>query len=324
MLHIDTPLVDYQKAATALNIKSVLMKLDNLQPEACSFKLRGLSNLISVAKNRNPSLNTIVSSSGGNAGLAATISARHFALKAVVFVPTTTPNTTRDILESYGAHLVVKGDVWDRTHEFAIQYLDSLDAGTAFYVHPFEHIDTWTGHSTLVHEINTKLGGLPDVIICSVGGGGLLCGILTGLIDLDPAKKPIVVCIETRGADSFSQSVIADKLVTLPEITSIAKSLGARTVSEGALRLRKLYGVDFVRSIVIDDREALNGVISFANDFRMLVEPACGAAIAGILSESLLRSVVPELTEDSVVVVEVCGGFGVTLEAIKNWQEMLD
>jgi L-serine/L-threonine ammonia-lyase len=326
MLHSVTPLISHPNAAKSLGIKSVVLKLDNLQPGG-SFKIRGLGYSIQKALSLNPSLKTVVSSSGGNAGLASTIAAAKLGLKVVVFVPSTTPESTRLVLKENGAQVQVKGSVWDETHQSAIAYLESLPAGSGFLVHPFENPagtnDTWLGHSSIIQEVMAQMPKLPDVIICSVGGGGLLCGILTGLItlDLEADKKPIVVCVETVGADSFAQAVHCGKLVTLPAITSIAKSLGAKTVSEGTLRLRKQYGDEFVRPLVVIDAVAVDGVTSYADQFRMLVEPACGVSLGVLAGE--IKTVVPELNGESTVMVEVCGGFGVTLDLIQSWQSQV-
>ena len=322
-LHQKTPLVKYKDAAQILQVKQVLMKLDNLQSSA-SFKIRGLGHCIQQALRKQPLLNTIVSSSGGNAGFAATIAAVELGLNVIVFVPNTTPESTRAILRKNGATVQVQGDVWDETHLKAMDYLDSLPKGTGFYVHPFEHPDTWIGHSTLIHEVNDQLQTLPDVIICSVGGGGLLCGILTGLIEVNPDKKPIVVAVETLGAHSFSEAVKAGRLVTLDGITSVAKSLGAKCVSQGTLDLRQRYGSGHVRSLVVSDQQAILGTLKFADDFRMLVEPACGASIAPVLVPGLLQQVVPELNATSLVMVEVCGGFGVDLKQLNSWKSQFN
>jgi L-serine/L-threonine ammonia-lyase len=315
-LHLNTPIVSAPFLASKLGVNQVLLKLDNLQPSS-SFKIRGLGHCIQKALESNPNLRTLVSSSGGNAGYAATLAAKHFGLAIFVFVPTTTSSTTIEQLQSNGASVIVHGSVWDETHLEAMRYLNELDQGTGFYVHPFEHEDIFQGHSSLVKEIVEEVGE-PDVIICSVGGGGLLCGILTGL--LQTSRKTVVVAVETEGAASFASSVKDDRLVTLDGIHSIAKSLGAKRVSEATLRLRSLYGKNLVRPFVVSDRDALDGVIDFANQFRFLVEPACGASLALVLNPKLLRKVIPELSADSKVVVEVCGGFQVTLEMIEEWK----
>ena len=142
--------------------------------------------------------------------------------------------------------------------------------------------------------------------------------------DFEVASLIIVVALETAGAASFAQAVLHDKPVSITVIDTIAKSLGARQVSQGTLDLRERYGKDKVRSLVVSDEQALDALVAFANSHRMLVEPACGAALApiGIANSgaNILQSLVPELSSESTVVVEVCGGFAVTLEMIEKWK----
>jgi L-serine/L-threonine ammonia-lyase len=315
-LHQNTPLVKSNALASALGVKEVYLKMDNLQPSS-SFKIRGLGYCIRRAMETNPQLTTLVSSSGGNAGYAATLVAKHYNLKICVFVPTTTSKTTIDQLESNGAMVVVYGSVWDETHLEAMRYLSQLEAGTGFYVHPFDHPDIFIGHSSVVDEIVSEIGE-PDVIICSVGGGGLLSGIVTGL--LKTMRKTIVLAVETDGAASFSAAVKADRLVSLDEITSIAKSLGAKTVSEATLRLRNEYGRNAIRSVVVTDKDAILGVTQFADLYRFLVEPACGASLALAFLPELFQHAVPECNTSMIVVIEVCGGIQVNLDMIEKWR----
>lgn len=268
---------------------------------------------------KQPNLNTIVSSSGGNAGIAATLVARKLGLDVHVFVPSTTPLKTREYLMHNGGNVIVAGNVWDEAHKEALNFLASLPLGTGFLVHPFEHEDIWQGHASIISEINSEIG-LPDVIVCSVGGGGLFCGILTGLLNLGSSKKPLVIAVETEGAASFNASVKAEKLVSIDAITSIAKSLGAKQVSEGALRLRETYGKEFIRSVVVSDSDALDGILNFQKHYGYLVEPACGASLCLAFNHKLLMKFVPELNLDSVVLFEVCGGFQVDEALIDQWK----
>ena len=322
-IHTVTPLQPNPKLASTLQVSNVLLKLDNLQPSQ-SFKTRGLGYSIQRAKLDNPRLAHIVSSSGGNAGFAATLVAKQMGLAITVFVPSTTTNDTCDSLRKHGATVVIAGNVWDEAHESALKFLDSLEMGTGFLVHPFEGENTWIGHSTLIDEVIEQSQKLPDVVICSVGGGGLLCGILTGLLRRPETPKTIVVAVETSGAASFAAAVAAGKLVTIDEISSIAKSLGAKRVSEGTLRLRDKYGTDLVRSLVVTDAMAVNAVDRYFKESGYLVEPACGATLAAVYYPDILKAIVPELTFESTVIVEVCGGFQVSHSLLELWKQQVN
>ena len=130
-----------------------------------------------------------------------------------------------------------------------------------------------------------------------------------------------MVAVETRGADSFAQAMEKGELVTLPGITSVATSLGATRVCARALR----YGLDErerVRSVVVSDEQACGACVRFADGERMMVEPACGAALAVVYGE-MLAGLGLGLREESKVVVVVCGGVGVSLEMLAEWRGMV-
>lgn len=206
----------------------------------------------------------------------------------------------------------------------------------AVYVPPFDSEDVWDGAATMVDEWETQLASsststvttspaegkgkerereVADVVICSVGGGGLFSGLCQGIETA--SSKTHIIAVETQGADSLNQSVKAKYLVTLPGITSIATSLGATQVCCSALA----YALeDNVSSIVVSDKQAVQACLQFAEEERMLVEPACGASLAVIYS-GLLKQVLGEVREDMKVVVVVCGGSNVGLDLLLKYKQ---
>lgn len=213
------------------------------------------------------------------------------------------------------------------------------------YVAPFDHQDVWDGHATMIPEILRQLadvkaetgtsndlssGGyvngseksrdghasiIPDAVICSVGGGGLLCGICQGIDAAGLSSQIKVVAMETLGAESFSQAIQQGHLVTLPRITSIANTLGARTVCSKALE----YGMrDMVVSQVVPDAAAVEGCRKLAETQRLLVEPSCGVCLAPLM-DGTLSTLLPNLNVDSNVVVVVCGGSNISLEILSDY-----
>ncbi|KAJ3112334.1 hypothetical protein HDU96_004678 [Phlyctochytrium bullatum] len=335
MLHA-TPLIEAAPIAHTLNVRSVYFKLDNLQPTG-SFKIRGMSHLVRHTKQHHPNLTTIVSSSGGNAGMAAAFAAKLNNLACRVYVPSTTSLLVQGRLRDLGAEVVVAGNVWNEANTAAEQHVREVNAangeGTARLVHPFDDPILWEGHASLAKEIDEEVkaregGRAPSVVVCSVGGGGLLAGVATGFKQLDDSERPILVGVETTGAGSWHAAVTegnGDRPVRIPAITSIAKSLGSLEVAQGLLDLRKEYGEKKVVSALVSDRQALDAVVKFADDHRMLVEPACGAALALAYAEpAALNAALPKgLGPEDIVVIVVCGGSAVTLDFIKDWDEHL-
>ncbi|KAI8912351.1 pyridoxal-5'-phosphate-dependent protein beta subunit [Powellomyces hirtus] len=325
-LHQVTPLVPAPLLARKNGVKHIYFKLDALQPGG-SFKIRGIGHHITKQLEAHPHLRIVVSSSGGNAGMAATVAGTALNLEVLVFVPSSTPLMMTTRLRAAGAQVIVAGTVWDEAHAAALLYVAERGADTAMIVHPFEGEALWEGHSSMVDEIADQLptGVVPDAVICVVGGGGLLSGVVQGLERCYSGgnKKPTVVAVETEGAASLAAAFAAGRPVPLAGgITSIAKSLGAVQISSQPLVLRDRYGADKVRSHVVTDAQAVAAVMAFSDEFRILVEPSCGAGLALVYSQGELVKALPELGPDSVVVVVACGGGMVTLELIDTWRKM--
>ena len=309
--HITTPLVRSAFLSSKLG-SEVFLKMDCLQPSG-SFKLRGIGATVAAAQRSGAS--GVVSSSGGNAGLATAHAAAALGLRCTVVLPSTTPDAVRAKLEDeYGASVVVFGDVWDEANVEAERLAE--ESGGAL-VHPFEGEETWRGHATVVEEVDAQLreAGAPpmDALVTCVGGGGLLMGLLRGLAAKERAQPVTVVAAETAGADSFAHSMAARKPLPLPGgITSIAKSLGATTPSAAVLAAALDYG--HVVPHVVSDAAAVAACAALANERRVLVEPACGAACAAVYGDPP-----PALQGKACVVVEVCGGAVVSLPALRQW-----
>lgn len=164
---------------------------------------------------------------------------------------------------------------------------------------------TGPGNSTVVDELYQQLrGSPPDAIVCSVGGGGLLNGVMMGLERYGWEDLVTVIGMETQGADSLSQSVLAGQLLTIPKITSIATSLGVKRVSEQTWEWAKKENV---HSVTLSDAHAALGCIKLADEEKLIVEPACGVSVAACY-HGILEALVPRFNKDSKVVIIVCGG----------------
>jgi L-serine/L-threonine ammonia-lyase len=303
MIHIRTPLVESDALGRVLGAR-VFLKLEALQPVG-SFKARGIGLLCQRMRARGVA--RFVSSSGGNAGLAVAYAGRRLGVEVTVFVPSSTPPMMLDKLRAEGAHIEVAGQVWDDAHAAAVTAAAQTGAG---YVHPFDSEEIWEGHATLVDEIAEDLPQPPGAVVLSVGGGGLLCGTARGLAAHGWGAVPLVAA-ETEGAASLAASIRAGELVTLPRIDTVATTLGARTVAREALAWA---GRRPVVPWVVSDAVAIDACCRFADDHRLLVEPACGAALSAVYQRA------PALTALSSVVVIVCGGAGVSPELLASWR----
>ena len=302
-LHNQTPLLLHRQLSTQL-AKQVWLKMENAQASG-SFKLRGIGLLCQRAVANGAT--HLICPSGGNAGFAAAVAGAALGVQTTIVVPDTTPVSVRDAIAAIGATVIVRGTVWDAANEAALQMCATAGA---VYIPPFDHPDIWDGNASLIDEAVAQAPHGFDAVVCAVGGGGLLCGVIAGLHRNGLAHVP-VIAVETEGAASLHASLHADAPVTLPAITSIASSLGARRVAEAALAWRARH---VIHSVVVSDAQAVATCLRFADDARTLVEPACGAALAPLYFD---HPVLRTLTHPLVV---VCGGIGVDLAKLSAWQ----
>lgn len=253
-------------------------RLENLQPSG-SFKSRGIGALILHSYNNHPTPHLVhfYCSSGGNAGLACVTAAKALGRPATVVVPVSTkPLMIAKVRNAGASELIQVGKTWAEADTYLREELLKKNEG-GVYVPPFDHNEIWEGNSTLAQEVADQMRGMegeqPDAMVCSVGGGGLLCGVLLGLERQHWSKSCKVLALETEGADSLNKALRKGQLITLPGITSIATSLGATRVAQKAFDLAQSHNV---KSAVLSDAEAAMGCWRLADDERIMVEAACG------------------------------------------------
>ncbi|KOS18482.1 L-serine dehydratase [Escovopsis weberi] len=346
---VETPLIKSPSLSKAAGC-NVFLKLENTQPSG-SFKSRGVGNYMMAKLAALPPDHGPVhfySSSGGNAGLACVDAAVTLGYRATVVVPlSTSDRMVQRLVLTGAADVQQRGKSWQEADDHLTGTVipgARARGEAAIYVPPFDAQEIWDGNASIVHEIKRQIGSctghyprsspsaveaaaaaaeaspisnIVDAIVCSVGGGGLFCGLMKGLDDLD-MKTTRVIAVETEGADSLSQAVEKGELVTLPGITSLATSLGARTVCKKALE----YGLrDTVKTAVLSDRKAIRACQQFLDDHKILVELACSVCPALCYLNQLER-LVPGLNEESVVVLVICGGSNMTFDMLDKYRAL--
>jgi L-serine/L-threonine ammonia-lyase len=297
-LHIETPFIRSQALSQRFG-KDVRLKIDAMQPSG-SFKLRGVGAVCEAR--RAGGARRFVSSSGGNAGMAVAYCGRELGVPVVVVVPESTSARARDLIRIEGAELIVHGATWAEANAFAQSITGPQDA----FVHPFDDPVMWRGHATMIDEI-AAAGPKPDALVLAVGGGGLLCGVLEGLSRNGWRDVP-VVAVETDGANSYARSIAAGRPIELPAITSVATSLGAKRPCDAAVERATRHAI---HNVVVSDAAAIAASLQFLDAHRIVVEPACGAALAA------LDHPVPVLASASNVAVIVCGGATATADDLR-------
>lgn len=271
-------------------------------------------------------------SSGGNAGLACVTAANTLSRAATIVVPLFIPALMVQKLKNMGANVIRKGKHWLEADTYLRETLLANDEN-GVYVPPFDHKDIWEGHSSMIDEIEPQMTGVGgyDAVVCSVGGGGLFCGIMQGLerngrsgkSDTSQGHKKAVkvLAMETIGAESLNASVVKGELTSIPAITSIATSLGATKV---AARAFKWAQRPEVVSKTLTDAKAAMACVYFADDERIIVESACGATLSVAYDGTLKPSLYPEISDEEYakknVVLIVCGGSNITLQMLEKYR----
>lgn len=243
------------------------------------------------------------------------------------------------MLERAGARVVIQiGSSWREADQHLREVVMKHDL-QGIYVPPFDHEDIWEGHSTIVDEILSQLkeatvpmkkvnGGtqpadgladfLPSAIVCSVGGGGLFCGIMRGLDRIDGADRYTeIIAVETAGASSMHQSMARKKLITLPGITSAATSLGCVRVADETWKFAQRRNV---HSVSMSDSDAEAGCVTLAETDRLVVELACGVNVTMCRQDYLRQALGRVIKPEEKIVIVVCGGSNVTVDMLTAWK----
>lgn len=295
-----TPLIRSEEFSRELGAE-VWFKVDVLQPTH-SFKVRGafsaLTRLTPEQRARG-----VVTASGGNHGLAVARAAARLGIPASIFLPKSATDAKIGAIRRLGPELVIHGDAWDDANILAKQR--AAESGRS-YVHPFDNPDVMAGQATVMTEILESM--LPDLVVASIGGGGLITGLLSAAVHFAPGVR--VVGVETVGADSMYQSRRAGRIVELPAITSVAETLGARKTEQFQFDTVMRHVCDLV---TVSDDAAIRALLQILDREKILTEPATSCSLA-----ALLEGRIPFQPGERIVVI-LCGG-NVTLERVAAWR----
>jgi threonine dehydratase len=283
-----TPLIHSATLSAHLGAPTYL-KLECLQKTG-SFKPRGAFNRILEMSDAERKRG-VVAVSGGNHAQGVAYAARQLGIAATICMPASTPRNYLDATCGYGADIVLCPDIKAAFAETA-----RLQQEGRVLVHPFDDPLVAAGQGTVGLEILEDLPGATRVYV-SIGGGGFIGGVATAIRAIKPEAR--IIGVETRGADAMSQSLVAGKLVELPAITSIARTLGAPRVSDFTFRLVRELVEEVV---VVDDAAAARALFLLLERTKQLTEPAAACCLAAA-EEQRARFT----TQDQVVLV-LCGG----------------
>ena len=250
----------------------VYFKPENMQKTG-AYKIRGAYYKISCLSDEERARG-LVTASAGNHAQGVAYAAREFGCRAVIVMPTTTPLIKVNRTKSYGAEVVLKGDVYDESADYARQL--SEKEGLTF-IHPFDDPAVATGQGTIAMEIIKELP-LVEIILVPVGGGGLAAGVSTLAKLLNPKIR--VIGVEPAGAACLKASLEKGEVVTLPKVDTIADGTAVKTPGASIFPCLKenLDGI-----ITVEDKELIVAFLDMVENHKMVVENS------GLLTAAALK-----------------------------------
>ncbi|MCM1123342.1 MAG: threonine ammonia-lyase [Eubacterium sp.] len=249
---------DYFSAQTG---NKVYLKPENMQLTG-AYKLRGAYYKISTLSEEEREKGLITASAGNHAqGVA--YAAKCYGVKAVIVMPTTTPLIKVNRTKSYGAEVILYGDVYDEACAYACKLAE--ENGYTF-VHPFDDLDVACGQGTIAMEIIKELP-LVDYILVPVGGGGLATGVSTLAKLLNPKIK--VIGVEPAGANCMQESIRAGKVMTLDRVSTIADGTAVKTPGTNIFPYVS-QNLDDI--ITVEDEELVVAFLDMVENHKMIVE----------------------------------------------------
>jgi threonine dehydratase len=271
---IESPLERADQLSARLG-HEVYIKREDTQP-VFSFKLRGAYNKMAHLTPKQLAKGVICASAGNHAqGVA--MAASRLKCKAVIVMPTTTPQVKIDAVASFGGEnvqIVLHGD----SYSDAALHAKTLEAKRGFtFVHPFDDPDVIAGQGTVAMEILRQHSGPIDAIFVAIGGGGLISGVATYIKALRPEIK--VIGVQMNDSDAMAQSFKAGKRVALTDVGLFSDGTAVKLVGEETLRLVRKY----VDDILIVNTDAVCAAIKdIYQDTRSIVEPAGALGVAAV------------------------------------------
>ncbi len=251
---------------------NVLLKREDMQP-VFSFKLRGAYNKMAQLPAATLAKGVIAASAGNHAqGVA--LSAQKLGCRAVIVMPTTTPQIKINAVKSRGAEVILFGDSYTDAYERA-QELEKTEGLT--FVHPYDDPDVIAGQGTIALEILNQHPGPIHAIFCCVGGGGLLAGVAAYIKAMRPEIR--VIGVEAKDAEAMTQSLKLGHRVMLDQVGLFADGAAVKQVGEHTFALCQQY-VD--EMIVVDNDAICAAIKDVFEDTRSILEPAGALATAGI------------------------------------------
>ena len=266
----ETPL-DLAKLLSARSNNTIFLKREDSQP-VFSFKIRGaynrMANLSSEELKRG-----VIAASAGNHAQGVAYSAKKLGCRAVIVMPTSTPQVKIDAVKRMGGEVVLAGDSYSDAYEHSVTLQKEQQLT---FVHPFDDPDVIAGQGTIAMEILRQAPQKPDYIFCQIGGGGLIAGVAAYIKALSPEIK--VIGVQTEDSCAMIRSVHANRRVNLNDVGLFSDGTAVKQVGLETFRLCKEYVDDY---ITVNTDEVCAAIKDVFQDTRHILEPAGALSLAG-------------------------------------------
>ncbi|MGB5440606.1 MAG: threonine ammonia-lyase, biosynthetic [Gammaproteobacteria bacterium] len=268
---VESPLVEAGRLSERLDNR-VWMKREDLQ-SVYSFKLRGAYNKISSLSDEQRE-HGIIAASAGNHAQGVALSARKLGVKALIFMPVTTPSIKIEAVRNHGARIKLKGDTYDEAYTYASAY--AKEQGVVF-IHPYDDPIVIAGQGTVGLEILRQHSGDLHAIFVPIGGGGLIAGIALAVKALRPEVK--IIGVEPDDAPCMYEALKRGRRVKLKQVGIFADGVAVSQAGKEPFRVAREY----VDEVIVVSTDALCAAMKdIYDECRSIVEPAGALGIAGI------------------------------------------
>ncbi|WP_026881840.1 threonine ammonia-lyase [Clostridium akagii] len=249
----------------------IYIKPENLQLTG-AFKIRGALNKIGKLSDEKRKKG-LISASAGNHAQGVAYAANKLGIEATIVMPETTPLIKVQATKSYGANVVLKGNVYDEAYDEA-KRLEKENGYT--FVHPFNDVDVMAGQGTIALEIIEELKDV-DVIVVPIGGGGLISGISVAAKAINPNIK--IIGVQAEGANSMKLSFDSGKLTFAEGIDTIADGAAVRKPGDIAFEVIKTH-VDEI--VTVSDKELMEAVYILLEKHKLVAETTGAMSLAAL------------------------------------------
>ena len=265
-----TPII-YSDVFSKESNNEIYMKCENLQLTG-AYKIRGALNKIRSLTEEKKKKGVVCSSAGNHAQGVAYASTLE-GVKSKIVMPKTTPLIKVQSTKNFGGEVVLHGNVYDDAYSEAkrIEEEEGL-----FLIHPFNDIDVILGQGTLALEIFEEIKDI-DVIVCPIGGGGLISGVALAAKEINPSIK--LIGVQAEGANAMEQSFKKGKLINLDKVNTIADGIAVKSPGDLTYKFIKDYVDDIV---TVSDGDITESFIILTEKHKLLAEASGVASLAAL------------------------------------------